>query len=169
MARGRANDTGSRKKMKKTPLKRYTPLKVKTGLKRSVSRTPRKLTPTRQLRALKDQLWELCRKITEKRYPNLCYTCGKAIEGQNRQLGHCIPSSVGGAQLRYNLDNLRWQCMACNVYHGGQGAMFIRNLVRDLGDERVDAMFALKNSFVRADRVWFNQKIEEYKKILSTP
>ena len=47
--------------------------------------------------------------------------------------------------------------------------MFIRNLVRDLGDERVDAMFALKNSFVRADRVWFNQKIEEYKKILSTP
>lgn len=130
-----------------------------------VKRKP--LSKAKVLKRLKLQLWELCRAITEKRYPNICFTCDKPVSGSNRQLGHCIPSSVGGISLRYHLDNLRWQCYYDNINLGGHGSEYYRRLVEEIGQERVNALFALKREVGKADKFFFENKITEYQALLS--
>lgn len=122
----------------------------------------RKKTPEAKLKA---ELWELCRKITEKRYPSVCFTCDKPISGTNRHLGHFIPRSVGGAALRYNLENLRWQCYYDNINLGGHGAEYYRRLVKEIGLERVEALFELKKEVIKTNREWYENLISTYKKI----
>ena len=122
-----------------------------------------------ETRKIQDELWQECRRISLARYADKdgkhhCYTCDKEVEGSGKQLGHFIPNSVGGAVLRYNLDNLRIQCYYCNINCGGQGAMFYRNLVRDKGQKYVDDLFILKQQSVKAiDH--YHKLLEEYKKI----
>lgn len=124
----------------------------------------RKANPTNRL---KKRLWELCRRVTEQRYTNFCFTCGKPVSGSNRQLGHFIPSSVGGALLRYNLDNLRWQCYYDNINLGGNGSEFYPRLVKEIGQERVDALFALKGKSVKADAFFYQSLIDQYAALLA--
>lgn len=118
------------------------------------------------IKGLKKKLWDLCRRITDLKYPSVCFTCGKPVEGMNKQLGHFIPSSVGGAALRFNLDNLRWQCYHCNINCGGNGAIFYRRMVETEGKKFVDKLFNIKNKeTIKADEIWFLKKIEEYTEI----
>lgn len=125
------------------------------------------------LKKSQDELWELCKLITRQRYQKSdgtwdCFTCGRPITDPGKaQTGHCIPSSVGGALLRYNLDNLRIQDYFCNINAGGNGAVFITNLRREIGDERVDAMLSLRGQTVKADIIWYRIKIDEYKKLFT--
>lgn len=125
------------------------------------------------VRKLKDRLWELCKQIVRARYRLKdgtwhCYTCGRVIdEPAKAQTGHCIPSAVGGALLRYHLDNLRVQCYACNINYGGQGAIFVRHLTDELGEKRVDAMFALQGKSVKADSLWYQGVIAEYETLVN--
>ncbi len=120
------------------------------------------------IRKLKDTLWELCRRIIKTRHGNVCYTCGaRGLEGSNWHIGHCIPSSVGGVLLRYNLDNFRPQCASCNIWKSGNGAIFMRKLLIDLGEARVDAMIALKNQSVKADKWWYQSQIQAYETLVS--
>jgi hypothetical protein len=119
-----------------------------------------------ETRKIQDLLWQECRRITKSRYPapHICFTCRKPIEGSGCQLGHFIPNSVGGASLRYNLDNLRLQCYYCNINCGGQGAIFYRNLVEEKGQEFVDNLFKLKQKSVNALDL-YKKLLEEYKNI----
>jgi hypothetical protein len=99
--------------MKKTPLRRK-------------SKSPQK--------KLEDKIWQLCREITDARYPNTCYTCGtKGLEGVNKQLGHMWAKASVGAYLKYDLRLLRWQCYRCNINHGGMGADFYKNMTKEVG------------------------------------
>lgn len=88
--------------------------------------------------------------------------------GSNRQLGHFIPSSVGGVALRYHLDNLRWQCFYDNITLGGFGAEFYLRLVKEIGQERVDILFRLKNESLKADKIFYENLIKEYNVILNS-
>lgn len=120
------------------------PLK-KTKLKRKSKSDSRKL---------QDELWQECRRITLMRYEkngkHYCFTCDKEIDGSNRQLGHFIANSVGGALLRYNLDNLRLQCYYDNINLGGNGAVFYKRLLEEKGQEHIDELFRLKNQTTNA-------------------
>lgn len=82
------------------------------------------------------------------------------------QLGHFIPSSTCGAFLRYDLRNLRWQCMRCNVHGGGQGAIFYKNLVEQEGQEYVDQLFRDKQVIVKADAQFYENLIQKAEEIL---
>jgi len=137
--------------LKRTPLKRTawvkkptTPLK-RTKLKK-VSKSP--------IRKIQTELWQECRRIIKARYIKngkyYCFTCDKEIEGSNCQLGHFIPNSVGGALLRYNLDNLRLQCYYDNINLGGNGSEFYRRLLKEKGQDFVDKLFALKHQTTKA-------------------
>lgn len=105
---------------------------------------------------LERELWQLCRKVAEKRsklsYGVIyCFTCGNGpLEGSNRQLGHFIPKSVCGAYLKYDLRNLRFQCFRCNINAGGNGAEFYKRLVEKEGQEYVDALFNDKQKITKA-------------------
>ena len=118
------------------------------------------------VKSLKTKLWKLCREVSDLRYPPNCYTCdAKNLTGCNKQLGHFIASSVCGASLRYDLRNLRWQCMRCNQFAGGNGAEYYKRMVKEVGQEKVDEIFRDKNKSIKADCLFFEAKIKEYQKL----
>ena len=130
--------------MKKTPLKKK-------------SKSPQK--------KLEDKIWELCRQITDTRYPNTCYTCdAKNLEGVNKQLGHMWAKASVGAYLKYDLRLLRWQCFRCNINHGGMGADFYTRMLKEIGTKAMKQLEADRQVTVKALEHY--QKIyEEYKEI----
>jgi len=120
------------------------------------------------IRKIQDELWQECRRIILNKYErngkHYCFTCDKEVSGSNRQLGHFIPNSVGGALLRYNLDNLRIQCYYDNINLGGNGSEFYRRLVKENGGEFVEKLFALKGQTTKAiDH--YRALLEKYKNI----
>ena len=123
------------------------------------------------IKKLQEILWDLCRKLIDKIYcPDgkaVCYTCGTSIEGSNKHLSHFIPRSTCGASLKYDLRNLRWCCMRCNVWLGGNGATFYRNMVKLEGQAYVDELFRIKNQVsIKADIIFYMKKIKEYEDLL---
>ena len=114
---------------------------------------------------IQKKLWDECKRLIKQKYGNTCYTCGKMnLEGSNRHTGHFIPSSVCGAYLRYDLRNLRPQCYTCNIHHGGNGAIYYKNMVEREGQEYVDQLFRDKQRITKAidHYIW---QLEEYKKM----
>lgn len=162
--------------MKRTALQRKTPLKTKTGTlsrnspkKRSKGSKCANKRPSSRL--LKNKLWAECKRIIRSRYANPdgtwnCFTCGRHIDAPHKaQTGHFIASSICGANLRYDLRNLRIQDYFCNINLGGNGAEYYKRLVETEGQEYVDQLFADKNVTIKADTQWYLDKIEEYKKL----
>jgi hypothetical protein len=121
---------------------------------------------------LKAQLWELCRQIVFTRYQKngevFCFTSGQGpLTGSNRHLGHFIPSSVGGVGLRFDLDNLRPQSYVENVHKSGNWPAYYANLVAEIGQDKVDALIARKHQTVKADILWYRERIAAYSSLLS--
>lgn len=143
-----------------------TKKKPKATKSKSSKKTPKK-GKIKSLKPLKTKLWELCKQITRLRHKNVCYTCGKTgLEGSSWQTGHFIPSSVGGAYLRYELRNLRPQCYYCNINLGGNGSAFYKNLVEREGQEYVNQIFKDKNIIIKADEIFYRSKISDYEILL---
>lgn len=114
-----------------------------------------------------DKLWELCKLITRKLYPNTCYTCGKAgLEGSNWHTGHMWAKASLGSHLKYDLRILRPQCYNCNINYGGQGALFYAKMLSENGKKYMEALEKEKQILIKADEIWFAKKIEDYKLIL---
>lgn len=133
-----------------------------------MKRSPLKRKSKSETRKIQDLLWSECRRIIKERYIKdgkyFCFTCDKEISGSNAQTGHFIPNSVGGALLRYNLDNLRLQCYYDNINLGGNGSEFYRRLVKEKGQKHVDNLFLLKRQTTNAlDH--YKILLEEYKKL----
>jgi hypothetical protein len=84
------------------------------------------------------------------------------LVGSSWQTGHFIPSSVGGAFLRYELRNLRPQCYRCNIDLSGNGAMFYKLLVEREGQAYVDQLFLDKQKTTKADKIWLQSIIDKY-------
>lgn len=105
---------------------------------------------------IQKKLWIECKRLIRDIYRRgdgtyNCYTCPQTnLKGSNLQTGHFIAKSICGAYLKYDLRNLRIQCMRCNCNLSGNGAIFYRNLVRDEGQEYVDQLFQDKQKFTKA-------------------
>jgi hypothetical protein len=120
----------------------------------------------KSLAPLKKKLWELCKELVRKRDGKVCVVCGKAIATKaGWHTGHFIPSSTCGAYLRYDLRNLHSSCYNCNINLGGNGALFYRSLEARYGKEFVEAIFRDKNKSVKADIIFYTEKIEQYKEL----
>lgn len=122
------------------------------------------------IKNLKKKLWELCKQLTRLKYGNICYTCGyKPLAGSNWQTGHFIASSICSTELRYDLKNLRPQCMNCNFWKSGEWPTYEANLIKNHGADYV-AELKRRNLATRGlkyDVLWFQAKIDEYQKLLS--
>lgn len=154
--------------MKRTILRRYTPLRSKNSTKMGKLSNKQPKSRIKPIRGIKKRLWELCKQIIRTIYGNVCYTCGKSgLSGSGWQTGHFIPSAVCGANLRYDLRNLRPQCFRCNIDLSGNGAIFYRKMVQCEGQEYVDQLFHDKNTTIKADYSWFESKIKEYEQVLT--
>ncbi len=175
--------------MKRTPLKRKTPLRAKNKRKLSsiAKRTktsprgnfdaikgiskPDSATKKRKkkspLKKLKETLWKLCREIQIKRHGRTCYTCGaKNLQGSNCHLGHFIPSSVCSTELRYDLFNLRPQCYHCNINLSGNWIEYEKHLTKDGIDtaQLKDRNEKTKGLQYRED--WYEACIAKYQSML---
>lgn len=139
--------------------------KIKT---KTVKKTTKKVKKkTSNVSLLKKKLWQACREFALKKYQSkdgkyYCFTSGKEIEGSNRQLGHLIPSAVGGILCRYHPYNLRWQSYFENINLGGNGSEFYIRLVNIEGQDYADRLFALKYKTGKGDILFYEQMIALY-------
>lgn len=155
------------------PLKRKTPLKSNTRLR---SNTPLKASKRlskasngkkgkkpRQasLRLIQDKIWKLLRAKADKQFPPHCYTCNaQNLEGSNKQLGHMWARASVGAYLKYDMRILRWQCMRCNIHFGGQGAIYYKRMLEEIGEESMKQLEQDRNVTVNA-RDHYTKLLEE--------
>jgi len=104
--------------------------KVAKQAKKAPPKKKRRKKTERQ--KLEEKLWEECKRIIRTRYPNECFTC-RAVDlaGVNWQTGHGKPKGALPLQFKYDLRNLRPQCMNCNINLGGASDIFIAKLEQD--------------------------------------
>lgn len=116
----------------------------------------------------KGKLWELCKELVRIRDGNVCVICGRCgLVGSNWHTGHIIPASTCGAFLRFDLRNIHSSCYNCNINLGGNGALFYRQLEKKYGKRWCENLFKDKQKIVKADDLFYQQKIEQYKKMCS--
>lgn len=115
-------------------------------------KSPLKKKSKQPISKIQRLLWEECRRIAKFLYKNDCYTCtAKNLIGNNCQLGH-VPwaKSTLGANLKYDMRVLRWQCMRCNQFHGGQGAEAYRRMLKEEGKAYMDKLEEDRQKSVKA-------------------
>ena len=109
----------------------------------------------------------MCREITALRHKPFCYTCDAGpLSGSNKQLGHFISSSICSTELRYDLENLKFQCAACNIWKSGNWLAFEQHLIADGVDVEALKRRNEATKGLKYDISWYTSKIEEYEKIL---
>lgn len=99
--------------------------------------------PTRRQNARKRLIYELDKVTSElirkshadKNGLVYCYTCGVRKPYTEIDCGHY--RSRRFMQTRFDLDNLKPQCIACNRYKHGNLEIYRQKLVRELGEEKV--------------------------------
>lgn len=170
--------------MKRTALKRKTPLKAKRAIsskkqrdRQSIAKAkktpsggnfaPKKRRKKTDLAKAKAKLWKLCKQIIFQRHGNDCYTCpSKNLQGSNCQLGHFISSSICSTELRYDLRNLRIQCFSCNIHKSGNWVEYEKHLKAD----GVDVEYLKRrNEETKGEQYrldWYEEKIEHYEALL---
>lgn len=141
--------TGFKKKLTK-PLKRT---KLAKKGKTSISKLQR-------------ELWQECRRVANIIYKPDCYTCpAKNLTGSNKQLGHVpYPKSTLGANLKYDMKVLRWQCMRCNIHGGGMGAEAYKKMLREEGKAYMEELEKKRQETVKAYETYL-ELLEYYKGI----
>jgi len=119
-----------------------------------------------ELKKLQDELWELCKQITRKRFRKFddsysCFTCGHFVEVPHT--GHIITDSTCSTEMSYSLDNLRLQCYACNINKSGNWQAFYQILGKEYIDDIVKRNNESKGK--KYDILWYKRKVEEYKNL----
>jgi hypothetical protein len=71
-----------------------------------------------------------------------CYTCGALRHYKCLDAGHYHDRKWMG--IRWNVDNVRPQCYYCNKFRQGRGPDFRKNLIMEIGEERVEELFYLR-------------------------
>jgi len=56
--------------------------------------------------------------------------------------------------------------MPCNVHKGGNGAIFLRAIEKKYGREMADRLFKDKNVTVKADTLFYDDKIYEFERYM---
>lgn len=121
------------------------------------------------LSKIQRELWDECRRIQGIRLANKdssvdCYTCGaKNLQGSNRQLGHVPwPKATLGANLKYDLRVLKWQCFRCNINFSGLGGVAYPKMEREYGKEFMEQLERDRNVSVKAID-FYQQLLEKYR------
>jgi len=130
--------------MKNTTFKKKTTKPLKRTKLKKVSKKP--------ISKIQRELWKECRRVAEILYKKDCYTCkAKKLQGSNCQLGHVpYPKSTLGANLKYDMRVLRWQCFACNIHRGGQGAEAYKRMLKEEGNAYMEQLEKERQKTVKA-------------------
>lgn len=95
-----------------------------------------------------------------------CYTCGKVKHFSDMHAGHFIPRNI--LITRWDLNNLRPQCVGCNMFGNGKPLDFEDGLVKELGRKRVDEMKASRFKTLKVGTAWYLEMIKDFEGRLET-
>jgi len=136
--------------MKRTPLKR------KSGLKRSTKRLAKnRLTP---IGTLKRNAWKAISAFVRKR-DKMCVTCkvNPAVHCGHYRHNTERNADLGGNALWYDERNLHGQCAGCNTYKYGALDQYALYLTDKFGHEVLKEI----DTLWRTPRKWTRQEIED--------
>jgi hypothetical protein len=144
--------------MKRTPLKRKSPLKAKKKVKKAVKKKRIKLPPLSKLRTKCDSLLT---PIARARSPQ-CEGCGGAT-----QVGHHWIEKSRSAYLRYDLRNIIALCHSCHSRihnrfgNSVTGAYDVADrIVQQRGREWKEALDKDAHKIVKVNREWYEEHYE---------
>jgi hypothetical protein len=133
-----------------------------------MKRTKLKKKSKQKISVIQRKLWILCREIIRKKYGNICYTCSQPnLSGSNWHTGHLWAKASLGAYLKYDLRVLRPQCYNCNINRGGMGADFYRNMLKEIGEQRMFDLEMDRRVLIK-NYDHYLKLIDEYTKILNS-
>ena len=106
-------------------------------------------------------------------YDCVCISCGKHLprfkdDGNKNgscNAGHFIPVSASEF-LRFHPDNIRPQCVKCNLSGEGEQVKYRRALVAEIGEDRVLWLESNRYNLEKRGVVYYEEQIEKYKQLL---
>lgn len=90
-----------------------------------------------------------------------CYTCPARMHWKMLDAGHW--QLRGNRSLRYEVNQMRAQCVTCNREMNGRPDVFEEELRAELGDDKVDAFLKTKNEYAGFTDEWYAEQIEYFK------
>lgn len=144
------------KNMKRSGFKRKTYEELLAVKKAKKPLKKAKKSKRKTLSKLKELVWEECKRIIREKYEHTCYTCGATgLEGKNLQTGHGKPNGALPLKYKFDLRNLKPQCIVCNLHHGGMTDIFVAKL-----EKEKDGLDFLMESCVKIDNRWEIKRME---------
>ncbi len=139
----------SRQKAPKTGLRC---VKKKTPRQRAMERADKWFSRYIRLKYSFEQNGELfCR----------CYTCGRVHGIKEITLGHW--QRRGYKTTRFNGNNGRAQCIQCNYYHSGMPEIFEQNLVKEIGQDKVNELKSLAMEDGQDNELFYREQATRYR------
>ena len=120
----------------------------------------------------KKEFWKVFAVYIKRRDKGICITCGKGgLHGHEYQAGHCIPAGASPLPLYFSEKNVNGQCMRCNQFLGGMGAIYREKVDKKWGEgtyKELEKM--MSDNSIRYDKKDYLDLINFYKaKAASTP
>ena len=132
------------------------------GIKRKGMTGGKKRQKAKSLSQLKKALDGVFSLWVRKSGNGRCYTCGRLVGANGGQAGHFISRSY--LATRWDEDNVRQQCVGCNVFGGGKPLDFEEHLREEIGNKRVDDLKKRRHQIVKMSRAEYETRIEYYKR-----
>jgi len=139
------------------------PLMASQRIKASAAKKAKRKAKAKRLKIhrpslakLKARLWDMLSPAVKARYGSTCYSCGApGLSGCNLHGGHMFSAGLHSL-TRFDVRNLRPQCLRCNVALRSNAAMFAARYIEREGKAAFDAMAAAS----RVSKKWTRPEIE---------
>ena len=90
-----------------------------------------------------------------------CYTCGKIQTSRYLECGHW--QRRGYKSVRYDPNNARPQCKKCNYYRSGVPEVFEINLIKEIGEDKVQELKSLAQQDFKDSMDFYRQQSDKYR------
>ena len=113
---------------------------------------------------LKNKLQKLTNEYVRKRDSQngyaKCISCGKIMKVGTFHAGHYYPAGKY-ENLRFDTDNIHAQCVKCNYYEHGNQIEYRKNLIKKIGQERVDRLDLKAGYYKKYGHKWSRFTLEQ--------
>lgn len=127
--------------------------------KPKIKRSKAKIKKIRKVSVSKlhELVWDECKRIIKTKYDHVCYTCNKPTNGKfDTHTGHGLSKGSLSLRYKYDLRNLKIQCMRCNIHLQGNQEIFLGRLQ----NEQAGIEFLLEAGYKDENGAWRCKKEE---------
>lgn len=94
-----------------------------------------------------------------------CYTCGNPKPILEAENGHW--QRRGYKTARFHANNARPQCHQCNYHYQGKPEIFELNLIRDIGQDKVNELKKLAQQIGEDNEPFYREQASKYRKLFN--